>query len=138
PGANGALIVTGTIGAINAALDGLRFTPVANFNGPVTLTITTDDRGNFGAGVSQPNTKTVAITVTAVNDAPSFTRGGDQTVLEDQGAQTVVGWATNISAGPPDEAGQTLNFLITTSNDSLFSALPTIDPATGTLRYTTA
>ena len=37
------------------------------------------------------------IAVAVVNDAPSFTKGADQTVLEDAGAQTVPGWATAIS-----------------------------------------
>ena len=46
------------------------------------------------------------INVTAVNDAPSFIKGADQTVLEDAGAQTVAGWATAISAGPADESAR--------------------------------
>ena len=74
--------------------------------------------------------QTFAITVTAVNDVPSFTKGADQTVNEDAGAQTVNNWATNISAGPADEAGQTLTFLVTTNNDALFSVLPAVS-ATG-------
>jgi len=48
----------------------------------------------------------VSFTITAVNDVPSFTAGSDQTVLEDAGAQTVNGWATNISAGPCGRVGQ--------------------------------
>ena len=60
--------------------------------------------------------------MTPVNDAPSFTKGANQTALEDAGAQTVAGWATAISAGPPDEAGQTLNFIVTNDNNALFSS----------------
>jgi len=41
-------------------------------------------------------------TVTAVNDAPTFTKGADQTVSEDAGAQTVNNWATNIDDGDPE------------------------------------
>ena len=52
----------------------------------------------------------------AANQPPSFTKGVDQTVNEDPGPQTVTGWATNISAGPPDESGQLLTFLVTTNN----------------------
>lgn len=48
----------------------------------------------------------VNITVVSVNDVPSFTKGADQTVLEDAGAQTVVGWATAISPGPANESGR--------------------------------
>ena len=81
--------------------------------------------------------QTFTITVTAVNDVPSFTKGPDQTVNEDAGPQTVSNWATNISAGPADEAGQTLTFLVTTNNDALFSVLPAVS-ATGALTYTPA
>ena len=51
--------------------------------------------------------------MTAVNDAPSFTVGPDQTVDEDAGPQSVDPWATAISAGPADEAAQTLTFNVT-------------------------
>src|SRR2546426_3955148 len=81
-------------------------------------------------------TQTFTITVTAVNDAPSFTKGADQTVLEDAGAQTVNPWATGLSAGPLDEAGQALNFVIdSNSNSGLFSAGPTVS-SSGVLSYT--
>ena len=57
--------------------------------------------------------QTFAITVTPVNDIPSFTKGPDQTVLEDAGAQSVPGWASASSAGPANEASQTRTFLLT-------------------------
>ena len=43
-----------------------------------------------------------------VNAAPSFTKGAEQTVLEDAGSVTVAGWATAISAGPGALYGQLL------------------------------
>jgi hypothetical protein len=61
-------------------------------------------------GVDTSASQTFTITVTAVNDAPSFTKGADPTVDEDAGAQTVNNWATAISRGPGDESGQTLTF----------------------------
>src|SRR5207249_6196158 len=49
---------------------------------------------------------------------------------------TVAGWATAISAGPANESGQTLTFLVTNnSNPGLFSAAPAV-AANGTLTYT--
>src|SRR5207244_3181555 len=91
--------------------------------------------GNGGVDISA--TQTFTINVTAVNDMPSFIKGSDQTVLEDAGAQSLGNWASGISAGPLDEAGQSLNFLVTNTNSSLFSAQPTIS-STGTLTYTPA
>jgi parallel beta-helix repeat protein/VCBS repeat-containing protein len=61
---------TGTIQDINAALNGLRFDPTANFNGQSTLTITTNDQGNTGTGGALQDSDNVTINVTAVNDAP--------------------------------------------------------------------
>src|SRR4029453_7021081 len=79
----------------------LSYTPAANAVGTATVTVRLRDDGgtaNGGSGTSPPPTFT--ITGTPVNDAPSFTRGADQTVLEDAGPQTVAGWATALSAGP--------------------------------------
>ena len=98
-----------------------------------TANITT----NGGQTAFSFSSDTASITVNAVNDTPSFTKGADQTVAEDAGAQTVVGWATNISAGPADENGQVLTFLVLTNNDPLFAVLPAISPA-GNLTYTPA
>jgi hypothetical protein len=81
---------------------------------------------------------TVTITVIPVNDAPTFTAGPDQVLPRVAGAQTVPGWTTGMSAGPADEAGQTLNFIVTTDNAALFSVAPAIDPTTGTLTFTPA
>jgi hypothetical protein len=63
--------------------------------------------------------------------------GPNQSVAQDSGPQTVVAWATNISAGPIDESGQILNFIVSDSNSALFSVEPTILP-NGTLSYTPA
>ena len=65
------------------------------------------------------------ITVTPVNDAPSFTKGADQTVAEDAGPQSVAAWATLISVGPADESGQLATFNVTSNtNPSLFASRP--------------
>jgi hypothetical protein len=64
---------TGTITAINAALNGLQFSPAANFNGAVTLTIVTNDQGNTGPGGAREDTDTVTINVTPVADTPTIT-----------------------------------------------------------------
>ena len=71
----------------------------------------------------------------SVNDVPSFTKGADQTIDEDDGAQTVNTWATAISKGPANESAQALTFSISNDNNALFSAQPTVDLA-GNLTYT--
>ncbi len=107
------------------------YTPAANFHGSDSFTYKVSD------GTVDSNSATVTLTVTPINDAPGFTKGADQTVLEDAGAQSVAGWATNINAGPADESGQALDFLLTNNNDGLFSAQPAVSSA-GVLTYTPA
>ncbi|MET0648267.1 MAG: Calx-beta domain-containing protein [Pyrinomonadaceae bacterium] len=98
-----------------------------------TANITIHLNGSNEGMVSQ----TFALVVAPVNDAPSFTKGADQTVLEDAGARTVMNWATAVSAGP-NESEQTLTFIITgNTNPGLFSAAPAVSPA-GALTYAPA
>ncbi|MEW6226196.1 MAG: Ig-like domain-containing protein [Chloroflexota bacterium] len=116
----------------------LTYTPAANANGSATIEFRlVDDGGTAGGGQDTSATQSFIITVTAVNDAPAFTGGADQALLEDAGAQTVLGWATGISAGPADEAGQTLSFSVTNTNAALFGAQPAV-AADGTLTYAPA
>ncbi|MCA9194868.1 MAG: cadherin-like domain-containing protein, partial [Planctomycetales bacterium] len=78
-----------------------------------------------------------SITVDIPNTAPSFTGGVDVSTNEDSGVVTVAGWATNIKPGPSQEAWQTVNFIVSTNNDTLFTTLPTIS-ADGTLSFESA
>ena len=90
-----------------------------------------------GAGLDS-DPADVNVTVNALNDAPSFFNGGTQTVAEDAGPQTVASFANPILPGPPDESGQTVQFIVTNNtNAALFSAAPAIDP-TGELTFTSA
>ncbi|SFN50622.1 Ig-like domain-containing protein [Dokdonella immobilis] len=116
----------------------LTYTTAADANGVATVTVAVhDDGGTANGGVDTSATQTFTITVTAVNDAPSFTAGPDQNVVEGAGAQTVDPWATAILAGPPDESGQVLSFAVSNDNNALFSAQPAVSP-TGVLTYTVA
>ena len=48
--ADASMTFTGTVAAINAALNGLAFAPTANFNGSAFLSLSVDDQGNSGSG----------------------------------------------------------------------------------------
>ncbi|HEV2890845.1 MAG TPA: Ig-like domain-containing protein [Frankiaceae bacterium] len=116
----------------------LTYTPAANANGASTVTVqATDDGGTANGGVATSPTQTFTITVTAVNDVPSFTKGADQTLNEDAGIQSVSNWATAISRGPADESAQTVSFTVTNNNNGLFVTQPAVSP-TGTLTFTSA
>ncbi|WP_145244409.1 Calx-beta domain-containing protein [Urbifossiella limnaea] len=119
-------------GMLNLAPAGtFTFAPAANANGTVGFSYRVR---NPAGEVSAP--AAVALRVAAVNDPPAFTPGPDQADPRRGGPQVVRGWATAISAGPPDEASQRLTFEVTTDNPGLFAVQPAIDPATGTLMYT--
>lgn len=113
----------------------LTFTPAPDANGSTSVTVTAHDDGGTANGGSDTSTpQTFTITVTPVNDAPSFVPGGNQTAVSLLGAQTVSGWATGISAGPPDESGQSVAFVVTVDKPALFATQPAI-AANGTLTY---
>ena len=79
----GSVTLTGSIAQINttlAAVNNVVYKGVPDFNGSDTLTITANDQGNTGidpgltgTASSEQDSDTLAITVTAVNDAPGAT-----------------------------------------------------------------
>src|SRR5439155_5450788 len=83
----------------------LTYTPATNANGLANISIVLKDNGGTAnSGADTSTTHTFTITVNSVNDAPSFTKGPDQTVNEDAGAQAEANWATNILRGPANES----------------------------------
>jgi len=124
--------------AVSLVNGNLTFTPAPDQFGSTIVTVTLQDNGGTANGGADTVQQTFTLTVTAVNDAPSFAKGADQTIMAGSGAQTITGFATAISAGPANEVSQVLTFVISTTDNSLFSALPAINPATGTLTYTPA
>jgi hypothetical protein len=117
----------------SVVLDGYMavYAPAANYNGSDSFTYSVSD-GFGGTAVA-----TVSVAVRAVNDAPSFTKGPDQTVLADAGPLAANAWATSLSTGPANESGQTLSFIVSNDSNGLFSVQPAVDAA-GTLTYTPA
>ncbi len=119
---NGSVAITGAMAT---------YTPNDHYNGSDSFTYKAND------GAADSNTASATVTVNSVNDAPSFTAGGDQATVMSAGEQTVAGWATDISAGPANEASQTVSFQVTPADASLFSAGPAVS-ADGVLTYTPA
>ena len=116
----------------------LTYTPALHANGVALVNvILQDDGGTVNGGDDTFDTQTFSITVTSVNDAPSFSMGTNETVLEDAGPQMVNGWASSLNKGAPDEDGQELTFSLSNDNNSLFGIQPAIDTS-GTLTYTPA
>ncbi|MEY4178124.1 MAG: hypothetical protein RLY70_1698, partial [Planctomycetota bacterium] len=101
---------TGTLAAVNTALNGLTFVSATDFFGAATLAITANDLGNTGTGGPLADSDTISISVTSVNDPPR-TAPLPRAILEDNAL--TLGIATlivNDLPGPANEAGQTLAF----------------------------
>lgn len=79
------ITLTGPVANINALLSSSApsYTPSANFNGLVTLTMTTNDNGNTGIGGPLTDVDQAQITITPVNDAPVNTLPAAVTTAED-------------------------------------------------------
>jgi CSLREA domain-containing protein len=127
----------GLVPDANLSIDGtgvartLTITPTANQSGTAHIALSVTQSGGATTNHS------FLLTITPVNDAPSFTKGADPTVAEDSGAQTFTTWATAISAGP-GESAQSVNFLVTgNTRPALFSNAPSVSPS-GTLTFTPA
>ena len=110
----------------------LTFTPVANANGTIAITVTIND------GQSQNNlvSRTFTVTVNSMNDAPTLSPISDVVVNEDTGTQTVN--LSGITSGAVNE-NQTLLVSATSSNKGLVPD-PTVSytspDTTAALRFT--
>ena len=73
------LIFTGNVADINTAMNGMTFTPNANFFGNASVTVNVNDQGNFGTGGNKVVEKVMNISVTSENDAPTVQSGSAAT-----------------------------------------------------------
>jgi uncharacterized repeat protein (TIGR01451 family) len=112
-------------------LRGILLRPAAHEFGISTVTVTVLDQSGGTASA------TFQVTVSPVNDAPTFGRGQNHVVLEDTPGIIVAGWASSIRSGPLNENSQQYQFIVSTDNDGLFSIAPAI-AADGTLSFTPA
>ena len=126
------LSYSGTVAALNAALSGLVFTPAAGSLAPATIVLASTA---VTGGGNRTATDTVNISITPVNQPPSFTAGNNVTVTENSGAYSAP-WATSISAGT-NESGQSVAFSVSVNNPALFTVQPSISPS-GVLSFTPA
>ncbi|MBI1312828.1 hypothetical protein GC176_16180 [bacterium] len=104
---------------VNAALDGLSYSPNAEFNGSDSLSISVSDLGNSGAGGPNSVTDSVAINVAAVNDAPTITVPGDQTITEDSQLAFSSAGGNEIVVSDVDAGTQAVSVSLLVANGTL-------------------
>jgi len=118
PSAGGAAVIAGT---------NINYTPALNFNGVETFTYTIKDE----AGAGLPDTATVTVNVTAVNDPPV---AGDDEVTTDEDTPITFGIVGN-DADPADPGGiDVTTVVIVTAPDPLRGSVA--DNSDGTVTFT--
>jgi sugar lactone lactonase YvrE len=110
---------SGTAANLNAALNGLRFDPFADFNGSGSLQVTTSDLGNSGSGGTQTADSTIAITVNAVNDAPVHSVPGAQATLQNTQLVFSSGTGNAITVSDIDAGSGELTLTLGVTNGTL-------------------
>jgi VCBS repeat-containing protein len=115
----GNITATGTLADLNNALNGMTFSPDANYNGSASLTVTANDNGNTGLGGPLSDTKTVNITVNSVNDAPVNSVPGTQTVAEDATLTFSAAGGNAITVSDVDAGGNAIQVTLTATNGTL-------------------
>ncbi len=120
--------------------------PIVGLGSTLDLSFSLEASGELANGTAQnPNGEWASDTADPINGyfvappntPPSFTLSGNVDVDQFAGAQSIAGFAQNISKGAASESGQQLTFIVE-SDDSFFSQQPAIDPDTGNLTFTAA
>lgn len=127
---NGSSVIAGQSILLDQ-LGNLRFTPASNDSGFVTFTVTASD------GLEESAPADITIDLLEISETPSFIFMNDPNQSFNPGQEiSITNFARNINPGLSDE--EELDFNIEFEGDDIFEETPTLDPATGTLRYTLA
>jgi VCBS repeat-containing protein len=130
----GTLTLTGSTANLNAYVAGsaVTFTTAPNATAPVTLTVTTSDQGNSGAGGPLTATSNVTINVTPVDDAPVL---ANNTITVVQGTGVLLAPA-QLGATDIDTAAGSLVFTVSNVQAGRFELVSA--PGTAVTTFTQA
>ncbi len=114
---SGTITLIGSQAQINATLanaTGVSYTPELNYNGAAQLTVSTNDNGYSGSGSALTDTDNIAITISAVNDAPVNAVPGAQST--GQGVAKVI---SGISITDVDAGALSLSMSLTATHGTI-------------------
>jgi len=117
----------GTLAAVNAALEGLSFTPAPSYSGAATVSLKTGDLGNTGAGGAQIAADAIAVTVGSGGSTLSFQNGSggyfgnEDTELKEDNPTTPQGNNASISVDLVNGVGESQGLI---QFDSIFGSGP--------------
>ncbi len=114
----------GTLASVNVALNGLTITPPANYIGPSTLRLTSNDQGSTGAGLAGSDSETVSLSWSSVNDPPINAVPGSQTASEDGTFVFTSTAGTALTVSDLDVAAATMQVTLTATNGTMTLGTP--------------
>ena len=113
------MVFTGTVAAINTALEGMSFDPTPDYFGAASVQIISDDQGNTGSGGPLTDEDTVAIMVNSIDDAPINSMPAAQAVDEDNALVFSAGAGNAIMIGDIDATGGDMEVMLIATNGML-------------------
>ncbi len=113
---NASLVFGGSQSAINAALASLQYRPGSDYSGADQLDLSVSDFGNTGSGGARTASGSVAITVNAVNDAPTLSLPGTQSTPLLTPLQFADAGGNAIRLADIDSGATSLRLTLTTAN----------------------
>lgn len=109
------LIFQGTQSAVNAALSALIYRPNANFGGADTISVSVTDGGNTGTGIPLSDSKSIAVNVLGINNAPVIALPTGTPAVDSGINLTLSGFSVN----DPDAGGGNLSVTVFAENGVL-------------------
>lgn len=113
------IIATGTVSALNAALEMLRFDPASDSSGTASIVVQVNDLGNTGSGGALTDSGTISVTLGAANDPPVNTVPGSQNTAQDTPLAFSAATGNGLSVSDVDAGAGSLQITLTASNGTV-------------------
>ena len=112
--ANATMIFTGNLTSINAALNGVTYTPATGYSGGAAMQIIADDQGNTGFGGALTDSELISFNVQAPNQAPVITAPASASTPPETPLAL-----TSVSIADADAGSASLEVSLTATNGTL-------------------
>ncbi len=113
------MTATGTLTALDAALNGLEFEPARGYFGSAELEVSAEDTGNAGSSGPLSGSTTVAITIDEVNQPPFVSVPATEAVKENGSITFSSAGDDAITVGDVDSSGKSEQLTLTASHGTL-------------------
>ena len=116
---NGSMQFVGGLSAINAALNGMTYRGITNFNGVDALSLQINDGGNTGSGGPLLASSSISMVVSAVNGAPQISAPVPQSSVEESPLIFASANGNSISINDSDAGSSSIKVSLTSLGGTL-------------------